>query len=242
MKREGFSMELGSTNISQRQADQNKAKALAILRKSPIVASNPNFVRHRGTEAGRKRAAEELSARDPNVQSKRAKITDAAERFQNERIAAIIGAKSSHANLVEEKHLEAQTQYFDRLEKKEAMEEKMLGTFSIPCKAVTCLKCKYTAFSASDRCKEERHPLKVIDAEKRFFECKDCGSRTATVHRMPQMTCKNCQSSRWQRAAMVKDRCADGTAEKLSIRGDEETFIGGAVSGGNLNLCVSADD
>lgn len=243
LKREGFTMELGSgANVSQRQAAANKAKALEILRKTPIIASNPNFIRHRGTEAGRKRAAEEIVARDPVATTKRQKITDAAERFQAERIAAIIGAKSAHANLVEEKQLDAQSQYFDRLEKKEAMEEKMLGTFSMPCKAVTCLKCKYTAFSAADRCKEERHPLKVIDGQKRFFECKDCGSRTATVHRMPQMSCKNCQSSRWQRSAMIKDRIADGAGEKLSIRGDEETFIGGAVSGGNLNLCVAAAD
>lgn len=246
LKREGFSFDVGggaatTSSVSKRQADLNKAKALAILRKTPIAKSNPNFIKHRGTEQGRKRAADELAARDPE-QLKRQKITDEAERFQAERIAAIIGAKSSHADLVEAKQLDAQAQYFDRQEKKEAMEEKMLGTFSMPCKAVTCLTCRYTAFSASDRCKEARHPLKVIDAQKRFFECKDCGSRTATVHRMPQMTCKNCQGSCWQRTAMIKDRMAEGGGEKLSIRGDEETFIGSMVTGGNLNLCVASED
>lgn len=240
LQRDGFSMSLGSGSLTKQQADFNKAKALALLKK-PIAASNPNFIKHRGTELGRKRAAEELAANDP-TQLKRQKITADAEKFQKERIAAIIGAKSSHADLVTAKHEEAQSQYFDRLEKKEAMEEKMLGTFSVPCKAVQCLQCRYTAFSASDRCKQERHRLKVIDAEKRFFECKDCGKRTTTVHRMPKLTCTNCKGSRWQRSAMIKDRSAESAGEQLSIRGDEETFIGSLQSGGNLNLCVAAED
>lgn len=235
LQREGFSFDI--TLSSLRQSELNKAKALDILRKTPIAKSNPNFIRHRGTEAGKKRALEDLTAREPQ-HVKKQKITDAAERFQKERIAAIINAKSSHTDLIEAKQQESQDKYFDKLEKKEAMEEKMLSTFQMDCKAVTCLKCRYTAFSASALCKEEKHPLKVIDAQKRFFECDDCGYRTTTVHRLPQTSCKNCQGSKWKRAAMIREKKADSMAQTLSIRGDEEMFIGSLGTKGNLNLCV----
>lgn len=236
LQRDGFSLDI--TVASLRKSELNKAKALDVLRKTPIAKSNPNFVRHRGTVEGKKRALDDLSARDPS-QVKKQKITEAAERFQKERIAAIINAKSSHTDLIEAKQQESQDKYFDKLEKKEAMEEKMLSTFQMDCKAVTCLKCRYTAFSASALCKEEKHPLKVVDAQKRFFECEDCGYRTTTVQRMPQMSCKNCQGSKWRRAAMIREKKADSLAQTLSIRGDEETFIGSVATSGNLNLCVA---
>ena len=44
-------------------------------------------------------------------------------------------------------------EYFDVLEKKEAIENKLLNTFSVPTKAVTCKACKYIALSQSDYCK-----------------------------------------------------------------------------------------
>lgn len=239
LQREGFSFDI--TVSSLRQSELNKAKALAVLRKTPIAKSNPNFVKHRGTITGKKRALDDLNARDPS-NLKKQKITDDAERFQKERIAAIINAKSSHTDLIEAKQQESQDKYFDKLEKKEAMEEKMLSTFQMECKAVTCLLCQYTAFSASDRCKKEKHPLKVVDAQKRFFACEDCGYRTTTLQRMPQMTCNNCQGSKWKRAAMIREKKADTMAQTLSIRGDEETFIGSLATSGNLNLCVAAED
>ena len=37
-------------------------------------------------------------------------------------------------------------QYFDKLEKKEEMEEKMLNTTEMKTKAVTCHVCNYTSF------------------------------------------------------------------------------------------------
>lgn len=224
------------------QSEFAKSKASQLLKRKPIEKSNPNFNRHRGTEAGKKRAHEVLQGQDGTSTAKKQKITEAAEKFQRERIQTMINAKSSHTELIEAHHSAEQDKYFDRLEKREAMEDKMLNTFQMDCKAVVCQTCKYTAFSAAERCKEERHPLRVIDAQKRFFECQDCGSRTATVHRMPQMSCKNCQSSRWKRAAMIKDRKSVRVGDQLSIRGDEETFLGSGGHSGNLNLCVASED
>lgn len=238
LKKEGFSLDFSCNSIQK--SEMAKSKALAILQRKPIAQSNPNFIKYRGTETGKKRALEDMQSRSGD-QVKKQKITDAAAQFQSERIKAIINAKSSHTELIEIHQNEAQDVYFNKLEKKEAMEEKMLNTFQMNCKAVVCLTCKYTAFSASDRCKEERHPLKVIDAQKRFFECQDCGSRTTTVHRMPQMSCKGCQGSRWKRTAMIKDKMSTKIGEQLSIRGDEETFLGSLQTNGNLNLCVADD-
>lgn len=65
-----------------------------------------------------------------------------------------------------------------------------------------------------DRCKEEKHPLKVVDAEKHFFECADSGNRTVSLHKIPKFTCHNCRSSRWERAAMIKDKKVDASADR----------------------------
>lgn len=148
-----------------------------------------------------------------------------------------MNATSSHTDILEVKEMERQDKYFTTLEKKEAMEEKMLNTTKVACKAVICLTCKYVALSASDRCKEERHPLKIKEAEKRFFKCKDCGNRTISLQRIPKLACKNCQSSRWERTSMMADKIVK-VGEQLSIRGNEETFIGNISGSANLNLLV----
>ena len=150
-------------------------------------------------------------------------------------------ASSSHVDLIELREHQQQQEYFKLLEKKEAMEAKMLNTFKIACKAVICQKCKYVAFSAADRCKEENHPLKVRDAEKRFFKCSDCGNRTVTLHRIPKVSCKNCQSSRWEKCAMMNEKKGPQVGPQLSIRGDEETFIGSLQSNTNISLLVPMD-
>lgn len=235
LSRSSFSFDLPA---SAKKADLAKVKALEVLRKNPIEKSNPNFIKYRGTVEGKKRVNSELISREPS-EIKKQKITDDADKFRKERIQKIMETKSSHSDLIDEHANEAQEKYFSKQLKKEAMEEKMLGTFEIDCKAVVCLKCRYTAFSSADRCKNEGHPIKVIDAKKRFYECADCKSRTATVHRMPQMSCKNCQGSRWQRTAMIKERVSERVGEELSIRGDEESFIGSLQGNGNINLCVA---
>lgn len=235
LSRASFSFELPA---STQKANIAKAKAMEILKKKPIEKSNPNFIKHRGTVEGKKRVNSDMLSREPS-EIKKQKLTDDAEKFRKERIQKIMETKSAHCDLIAEHANEAEEKYFSKQLKKEAMEEKMLGTFELDCKAVVCLKCKYTAFSSSDRCKKEGHPIKIIDAKKRFYQCADCGSRTATVHRMPQMSCKNCQGSKWQRTAMIKERAIERVGEQLSIRGDEEMFIGSLHGNGNINLCVA---
>lgn len=224
--------------MSNRQADRAKQKAIQILQRKPIEKIDPNFVRHRGTDSGKKRALEELdlNSTTPEQISKKARLEE-EETAKRERLLKIINATSSHTDLLEMKEKERTDKYFSTLEKKEAMEEKMMSTTTMSCKAVICLKCKYVAFSAADRCKEENHPLKIKDAEKRFFKCHDCGNRTVSLQRIPKLSCKNCQGSRWERTSMMKEKGVK-VGEQLSIRGDEETFIGSFQGNANLNLLV----
>lgn len=235
LSRNDFTFELSGGSSSQSAA---KAKAIALLRSKPIEKSNPNHIKYRGTENGKKRLLETLPNDSDEMAQKKRKLEADVEAFRNERIQSILNAKSSHVDLVEQHELNAQDVYFDKLEKKEAMEEKMVNTKQVACKAVICLQCKYKAFSAAQRCKDEKHPLKVVDGEKRFYECEDCGNRTITLFRIPKTSCTNCKGSRWKRCGMIRDRQEVKVGEHLSIRGDEETFIGSLSTNGNLNLCV----
>ncbi|EFN81946.1 protein MCM10 homolog isoform X2 [Harpegnathos saltator] len=200
-----------------------------------ITAKNPNQVRVSSQEkleksVKRQRENDEREERD----AKRAKV--------NDKFKELLAVKSSHTDLIEKSYDEEKEKYFDKLEAKERMEEKMMNTFKVNCKAVTCLTCKYTAFSASDMCKEQRHPLRVVDAVKRFFKCADCGNRTVSLYRMPSHTCGRCNGSSWARAAMMDEKRTVIAAATLSIRGAEEKFLGSAVKDDSLNLLVPDAD
>lgn len=236
LTKKDFSFDVKVQNRSQ---VFNKAKALEVLKKKPIEKSNPNFIKHRGSDLGKKRALEDLNKCTESSESKKIKLTEETiEMERKDRIKRIMETKSSHQNLVDAHENEAQDKYFNKLEKKEAMEEKMMNTTKVACKAVCCLKCKYMSFSASDRCKSEGHPLKVVDGEKRFFKCGDCGNRTISLFKIPKLSCKNCQSSKWQRTGMMRDK-NNLVGVELSIRGDEESVLGGISSKkANINLLV----
>ncbi|XP_017843449.2 protein MCM10 homolog [Drosophila busckii] len=230
---ENFSFDV---NMGKRQAQVSKLKAAALLKSKPLEKVNPNSTR--GTDSGKRRAIDELNEQFTNTAKRQKMEEDERELMRKSRIERIMAASSSHTNLVELREQEAQNDYFNKLERKEAMEEKMLNTYKMDCKAVICQRCKYTAFSAAERCKQEKHPLKVVDAQKRFFQCKDCGNRTTTVFKLPKQSCSSCKSSRWERTAMIRERKVCTGREALSIRGDEEVFLGSVASGASLNLLV----
>ncbi|XP_058819028.1 protein MCM10 homolog [Topomyia yanbarensis] len=235
-----FIIDLGA---SPKQIIHSRQKAVEIIKKKPLEKSNPNFIKHRGTEAGKKRALEQMESNGDSggPESKRQKV-EMEQQARQERLKKIMEASSSHTDLIKAHEDEQQEKYFKDLERKEAMEEKMMNTFKVACKAIICTRCKYIAFSAADRCKEEHHELKVRDAEKRFFKCADCGNRTATLHRLPKTSCNNCQSSRWERCAMMRDNKGPLLGASLSIRGDEEKFLGSCANSANLNLLVPVED
>lgn len=230
-------------NISYGQiaAERAKANAINVIKKTGGLSKvDPNNTK--GTEAGKKRAIEKLnnSGNEEN-NSKKIKVNEEVKKLQpmmSDRFRKILEASSAHKNLIEQYEDDEQEKYFNKLEKKESMEEKMLNTFKLACKAVRCAKCKYTAFSAAQRCKDERHPLKVLDTFKRFFKCGNCGNRTVSLELIPLTSCSNCKSSKWEKAPMLREKKVN-LSDGLSIRGEEETFIGGQVNAGkNINLLV----
>nr|CAD7452839.1 unnamed protein product [Timema tahoe] len=295
--------------LPPRTKDVNRAKLNAlkwIKTNGPIKKENPNKIPGSEKEK-RKTMDEEMEKSTKTIQlfpnEKRPKLTMSGLESSSStsspitvlspRFKELLEATSKHTDLLEIRDNQAQEEYFDKLEKRERLEEKMLSTFKVPCKAVRCLKdgrlayydipsvftvsipmnsryvarslsgdkvtgwqftcvryftrgwslkqdlcmCKYTAFSASDRCKSEGHPLKVTDGTKRFFKCGDCGNRTVTLDIVPLLTCKNCSSSRWERAPMMREKKSLLT-NTLSIRGGEETILGALHADGNLNLLV----
>uniref|UniRef100_A0A182T8C9 Protein MCM10 homolog n=1 Tax=Anopheles maculatus TaxID=74869 RepID=A0A182T8C9_9DIPT len=232
--------------VSLKKALQTRVRASEIIKRKPIEKADPNNFKYRGTEAGKKRVLEELSKNAPgeeNAAKRQKQEQDEKERAKQEHMKRIIEASSSHQDLIMASENAQQEQYFKSLERKEAMEEKMLNTYKMPCKAVSCTQCKYIAFSAADRCKAEGHQLRVHDAEKRFFRCADCGNRTVSLFRIPKVSCKACQSSRWERCAMMKEKRGVQIGDVLSIRGDEEKYLGSlAGASASLNLLVPAEE
>jgi minichromosome maintenance protein 10 len=62
--------------------------------------------------------------------------------LKSSKFQELIKATSKHTELLEANELLAQDQYFERLEKKEQLELKMMETYKVPCKAVHCRKVR----------------------------------------------------------------------------------------------------
>ncbi|CAB0032213.1 unnamed protein product [Trichogramma brassicae] len=215
--------------FSRRSELQTKApqKSFNEPRQQKLNASTSNDSQRIEKKERRGRNTEEKIAEKIN------KEVEAKSKFRE-----MLEMKSSHSDLIENREDEEKEKYFRKLEVKEQMEEKMLSTYKMDCKAVHCRVCKYTAFSSSDMCKQLQHPIKVIDAVKRFFKCGDCGNRTISLDRIPTETCKRCSSSRWTRTSMMDEKRLEIKTAKLCIRGGEEKFIGSVATDASLNLLV----
>lgn len=164
-------------------------------------------------------------------------MTSTGEILSKERMERIRNRKSKNENLIEDFETEVEEKRFSDLEKREAMEEKMINTKEVETKAVSCKICNYTAFSQSDLCKQSGHRIKVLQVKKRFFECKKCHKRTISLDKYPNKPCANCGESSWMRTGMMKEKTGPKLeSEKLLIRGVEQKFIGQAVSSADLTL------
>ncbi len=60
-------------------------------------------------------------------------------------------AQSKHENLVQLAEDIERQEYFNKMEKKEQLKEKMLATYKVPCKAVMCLKVNFSHLVTSSR-------------------------------------------------------------------------------------------
>ncbi|CAL8072045.1 unnamed protein product [Orchesella dallaii] len=214
-------------------------KALAFVKQNgPLSKADPNAV------ANKKRKLEadggSQSSQKPGPSKKRSNSKNAQIEvefdFDSEDFKKILNAKSAHDHELDDIQLDEK---FSLLEKKEALENKLLNTFSIETNAVMCRQCKYVALSQSDFCKEQMHQVRVVKAKKRFFKCKDCGNRTMSLDRLPKHSCNNCNSSSWLVAPVGKERKGPLLpSEMLSVRGNEEKYVGSAGSKMFLHLEV----
>lgn len=230
-KLSGFDSGLVDLNksITPTRRDRAKLNAIKMIQKvGPIKKSDPNSVKGSGNVKKRQIGAEADS------EAKRFKAMPT--EFTSERFKKLMAAVSSHQDLIEAREDEEQEKYFKKLEIKENMEEKMIGTHKLACKAVRCLQCKYVSFSASDHCKSERHPLKVFDAMKRFFKCGNCQKRTVCLDVVPLTSCSNCGQSKWEKTGMMKEKLAP--THSLSIRGGEQKHLNCIVTNASLDLLV----
>lgn len=222
-----------SQPITRKQVDIAKKNAIKWVKKNGIIKpKNPNEISSgKDEKRGTKRSRE---INEHIEESREVKKSNALpDNFKE-----LMEVKSIHVDLIDKSYELEEEKYFKKLEIKEKMEEKMLSTFKIQCKAVKCLVCKYTAFSSSDFCKEQKHPICLIDAIKRFFKCSDCGNRTVSLQRLPLHSCTKCAGSNWLRAAMIDERKTNVARTSLSLRGDEEKFLGSAQTVASLNLLV----
>lgn len=230
-----FGSSSGLNNFGSQRTKCAKASALNWIKSNgPILKENPNLF-EKNKSGGNKRKLPEDIVIELGQEKKCAKEEKVSSRFME-----LMKATSQNQDLIDIAQQEAEDKYFDQMDKKERLEHKMMNTYKIPCKAVRCLVCKYTWFSASEWCKTEKHTLRVLDATKRFFKCGDCNSRTACLTMFPLISCKNCSSSKWQRAPMMGHKKIEEV--NLSIRGDEQSFLNAMQPKLSLGLMVPDDE
>ncbi|XP_066151553.1 protein MCM10 homolog [Euwallacea fornicatus] len=219
--------------VTSRHVNRAKLNAVKyIQRHGPIKKADPN-----STKSSKKRPLENFTETAVNA-AKKSKLQES--EFISDRFKKMMAMTSINAHLLEAHDNVEKEKYFNKLEIKERMEEKMVHTHKVKCKAVKCLKCKYVNFSASNMCKSEGHQLKVFDAMKRFYKCGYCQNRIATLEFIPTRPCGNCGSSKWEKTGMMKEKVAV-MQHNLSIRGGEQKFVNSAVSDANLDLLVPND-
>ncbi|KAG8176541.1 hypothetical protein JTE90_014885 [Oedothorax gibbosus] len=227
-----FTLEFSPSVASQKTQNYAKMKAIkTIQEKGQIKKNNPNSVKVSDKVTEKVKAVLDKSLEEEKVvsdepKSSVVKSTLGTIDLNSEKVKAILKRGSSHAYEIEMAEMEKEAAYFNRLEKKEQMEEKMSKTKEIVCNVVSCLRCKYTADTASERCKNECHPMKCHKALKRFFECKDCKARTVGFSRLPKTACRNCHGSNFERTSMMKERKGPRLDnEVLNISSDPTLFL-----------------
>lgn len=226
---------LNLKNFGTQRSNCAKSNALNWIKSNgPIKKENPNLF-EKSKDGSKKRKLPEDIVLELEHKTKIVKEEKVSPKFLE-----LMKATSQNQDLIDTARQEAEDEYFDQMDKKEKMEHKMMNTYKVQCKAVRCLVCKYTWFSASEWCKKERHPFKVQDATKRFFKCGDCNTRIVCLTMFPIISCNNCNSSKWERAPMMAHKKVDEV--KLSIRGDEQSFLNAMQPKLTMGLMVADND
>ncbi|XP_076469031.1 protein MCM10 homolog [Babylonia areolata] len=228
-----------STDVAKRKAIQ-KVQAIGGLGKSDPNAvrpatQDPEKIRkrvlenieneHKKTEeggSGDDRPSQSVAAEPPRKRSRLLGNVDP----NSEEVKQLLKARSSHTGALAQAEAEREERYFDNLEQKEKMEEKMKSVTSMEVTVVTCEQCKYTAMSQSDRCKQERHTVRRHKGKRRFFACRKCKHRTVSLDRYPTTPCTKCGEHSYEKTSMHREKTGPKLeSETLCLRGDESKFI-----------------
>lgn len=115
---------------------------------------------------------------------------------------------SKHVGAVKLAESEREEKYFNSLERKEGMAEKMTTTFQIKVSGVACRECHYLAESQSEMCKKLNHAIaKIPNIVKRFFACKSCKTRCCSYNKpLPKNPCTRCGESNFEKTSMGVER------------------------------------
>jgi len=252
---EMVSIDVSPSVKSNYAASHARAMAILKMKNKNIKVEDPNSA-HKAknknkTPEGQGKVAKRLASamdedeeendqnepnKKPKLDGKPKTVTVFGKEMNVAELEKLKSKRSTNQHLAAEAELAQTDKYFQVMEKKDEMEEKMLGTFEVKTKAVTCHICNYTAFKASDLCRDSGHRYKVIDAVKRFYNCKNCKKRVIVLTKLPQASCGQCGGSSWVRAGMIAERRGPKLGgETLSIRGNEEKFMG-TSSSNNINI------
>jgi minichromosome maintenance protein 10 len=109
----------------------------------------------------------------------------------------------------------------DRLAQQEKMAIHMRDTNSMQVTAWCCPLCNITSQAYPQRCKEQGHRIKKVDATKRFFECGNCKTRTFTLNvQFPSFPCDKCGMRQFHKCGMgKKDYTKDPTGSAFHLAG-----------------------
>lgn len=65
-------------------------------------------------------------------------------------------------------------------------------------------QCNYTALARSEFCRKLGHQVKIVQAHKRFFQCKGCKNHIWVLGIVPTTACTNCGQNHWEKAGMIR--------------------------------------
>ncbi|XP_041348945.1 protein MCM10 homolog [Gigantopelta aegis] len=217
---------------ANKSAELSRRKAVAkVIANGGIAKEDPNAVKKKvSAEHIKKRVRKNIDDKPTDVQSeeppaKRSRLLGNVD-LNSEEVKKLMKARSSHRGALAEVEAEKEEKYFNELEKKEKMEEKMQSITELKTTVFTCKQCRYTAFSAGDTCKKEHHNVVRHSAMKRFFKCTHCKTRCIAITRYPIHPCKKCHGNKFERTSMVKEKTGPKLeCETLCLRGDEIKFL-----------------
>ena len=188
---------------------QRKAAAAKILAK-PV---DPEDLKKKKIEELMKRVQQNLESEEESKETKLARIEEALHR------------KSKHVNEVKEVESKDEAAYFSRLEKKEALEEKMAATTTMKVKGVVCATCKYIAESQGEYCLKNGHQVLRKEVTKRFLACKSCNHRLVAYNAfIPNRCCPKCKGTEFKNSSLRPSKVIE-KLEPLLIRGEECKFL-----------------